>query len=843
MPWREDTLRNLQDRIGAIRFAGEADAEIPNDIVVTDDPAVPTRMAGQVDIPAPEAFVPDRQQSSELSYATRLLRSGQNAYENSTRADGQYVVSDPLHASRMRELGVRLGDLSNFRTSEDLNATLAEAEDVMANAQEDPLRLQQPLEPFDSGERPASLRSQVHPAVAEFLDRRGELDQAIENADRHQLSAFMRDRREARWDAEHRVRAAEQAESRRETAAMDPSYRQRQLDAMEIDRQRLQDPHMSSTDISDLRSNLQADGYIPIPGLLEDLESGRKQAAMTVLGETLAKYPEVEQLLLANRLGSEGRLRNPEQYMPYVDTEQTKVTPADRATLYNRVLGSSSPDLLSLTKGILTDFDEFYTSGEPALQAKARQIMTDLGFGKELASVETKVFNPKAPVIGGGGYVTDVGKSPEFKYIEGRAREVNKAINNLENSGALTEAAAKYPGLEPDLSYPEKRYLDVDPDTGAVIELSSINSDQVLNDAYGVKVMGAASPRTFRLIDPMDIRNSTVSKNALKFFVDHPIAGNDSISFMTKMPGGDFDYSARGTLPPAVAKAVNSIVQQGAFENSAPGMLASNSPIDSDDLFHAHMNNANDIGESSTLRKLEPFHDQGQEFPYLRAHAYQSAGFGGLDRNKEQLGYVDLSNRVVPVQLRQGHRTESGAVRMMGGDNPSARVFQDVLPASKSTYYSGLPVNESINPRSLAAGAGFALLNEELPKQVQQGNYAGAAKTIAKDVGTGVVADIGIGAAARQLASRAPVAASRILPVAGQVGPVMAGAGLFAQGKQGSLLDVVTQGATKRPVSWLPAAGQVDPRTHAGARASRAIGNEGAYILRQLQQGRIPYSR
>ena len=844
MPWREDTLRNLQNRIGSntLRLAGEADFEIPADVAVDEIPAPSTRMAGEdprlADLSAPEAFVLDREQGRDLRYVQQMLASERAGLENPSYREGQGVLSDPMHIQRMEELGNQLSDLSNFRTLGELEAAMGASTEAINQSDSDVLRTQQPNEHGIPTSQPVNIYDTVHPAVADFLNQRGDFSRVVGNID---TQYRVGDRNRYRQEIEQRNEASQAREQ------ADYAMRHRTLDqrlaAIENARQNERIGANRSMDINRLEVDLGSGGQKPIPGLVEDLREGQKQHALTVLEDTLDKYPEVRPLIGAKDMGSVGRLRDASAYTQYADTEQTKISPDNRASLYNQVLKSVDPSLQEVTKNNLMNFEKMFTSGDPVQQQQARQIMSDLGFDKEMATVEKKIFDPKAPVIGGGGYVSNVEGTPDFKYINDRAREVNAAVSNLSSARAIRDLETKYPGLRPSFPGGGRRFVSYDPVTDAVREVANLAEDAV-DEAYGVNVYGAQSPYLFNLASADELRGSEpISRNALKFLRDNPVTSTSAISFQTKLPGEHFEWNASEPLPAPVSKAFNSLVQEEAFTNALPGMLVNNSPISSDDLLHAYVSAGNTEDSSSTLRKLAEFERTGQRLPYVRAHAYKSAGFGPLDSSKTQTGYVDMNNRVVPIQLRPGHLTEVGQVSVKSYDPPAAEVRQNVLERpSKNTYYSGLPVHEALTPRSLAAGAGFALLNEALPKQLQQGNYAGAAGTVASDVGTGVVADIGIGAVTRQMANRAPALAARVLPIAGQAGPALAGAGLFMQGRPDSLANVVTNAAAKRPIGFLPAV-RANPQTDLGARAGRAIGNEGKYLLQQLLRGRLPYSR
>jgi hypothetical protein len=160
--------------------------------------------------------------------------------------------------------------------------------------------------------------------------------------------------------------------------------------------------------------------------------------------------------------------------------------------------------------------------------------------------------------------------------------------------------------------------------------------------------------------------------------------------------------------------------------------------------------------------------------------------------------------------------------------------------------FAGDPVTASLegarrlvkeNPRGTLLGSATSLADPEVAKAVARDDYGAAAATVGRDVVGGAVTE----ALLKQAAKRAPAAAAVLnSPVARLAGPVATGAALFTQGAPGSLTDVITRKAAQNPVSFLPSV-KPNPRTDAGARASRWLSNQGRYIMNQLGAGRLPY--
>jgi hypothetical protein len=133
-------------------------------------------------------------------------------------------------------------------------------------------------------------------------------------------------------------------------------------------------------------------------------------------------------------------------------------------------------------------------------------------------------------------------------------------------------------------------------------------------------------------------------------------------------------------------------------------------------------------------------------------------------------------------------------------------------------------------------GAAFSVLTPEVAKSVEKNDYKKATTTAARDIALGA----GTEAVANMAGRYIPMLGKVVEPMARIAAPVAAGAALFAQGKSGSLSDVVTRKAAANPVSWLPSV-KPNPKTDLGARAGKAIGNEASYAFGQLLKGKIPY--
>lgn len=150
---------------------------------------------------------------------------------------------------------------------------------------------------------------------------------------------------------------------------------------------------------------------------------------------------------------------------------------------------------------------------------------------------------------------------------------------------------------------------------------------------------------------------------------------------------------------------------------------------------------------------------------------------------------------------------------------------------SKNLLYAQDPVSAAArgakemirrNRTGAALGLSGALLNPEVAKAVEKDDYRTAGTTVARDVALGAATEAGLRAVAPTVASRLPVVAAALAPVARFANPALTGAALIAEGRRGSLTDVITRKAGEHPISWLPSA-KPNPRTDLGARAGRAF--------------------
>jgi hypothetical protein len=183
---------------------------------------------------------------------------------------------------------------------------------------------------------------------------------------------------------------------------------------------------------------------------------------------------------------------------------------------------------------------------------------------------------------------------------------------------------------------------------------------------------------------------------------------------------------------------------------------------------------------------------------------------------------------------------------LLGSRNPEVSTAALSLTNPGVGYMSMDPVTASVgaiknvvkqNPVGTSLGVATSLLDPDLPKAVEEDDYLKAGEVVARDVLGGAATEQALKVAGKYIPQLAPV-----VPILGKVAPVVTGASLFSQGKEGSLTDVITTKAAENQIPFLPS-NAPNPETDLGARSARAIANEGKYIFNSLLKGKLPYMR
>ena len=525
----------------------------------------------------------------------------------------------------------------------------------------------------------------------------------------------------------------------------------------------------------------------PLPGLWELTEVARQQTnerrrqeeraerarladeARKNLYPVLNEYPEVLRVLQAEpKSTARPRARGGESsktISQYMDFVQQYASPEARAAAYDATLEQFPPETRSQIAGQLQRIEADYTSGNTRLQRDAVAQLEALG--GDLSGSETPAAKRLRPVIGGGRYVSfeDIEQDPELKKlvdrINTRAEAVNRVLGNLDTQTRTDVFPNQFRAAG--LPTP-KMAVAFDESTGQVTP-----ADFLDEDTYRVKV--SAGDRGF---DPelltvndifrnSDVKNQTISENALRFLADNPVLRTGSVSFQVAQPGRDLDYIARGPLPKPVADVFTSFIQQEALKNVKPGTLVLNTPNPSGDLLQERLNLGETEETSSTVRKLMPFRREGQALPNLRGVAYQSAGFSPTDVDKVQYTFISPEGEAIPVQFKPSEVGLRGKVKV---DPDGAYVSQGALPASSPRYFStivpGLDQatlsrvarNIRRTPASLLPGAADLIPSAEAVRR----GYQEGPQALAEQVGRDFVSGLPVGAASAVVLSTPLVA-------------------------------------------------------------------------------------
>jgi len=592
----------------------------------------------------------------------------------------------------------RLADLASRIPPDVAPTTRQEATDtrnLLYNLQQD-LNTFNVRDPFRVDLTPQRMAETVLPSVRDALgaDRSG---RAAYEAMRNRLNE---QNRELRLQQDDSVRA-----NNREAMRMRSGEQRRRIAAemASLDQQARNPADINTRSFSPTFSFAGQARQGPISGLAENIDQiqnearlGRSKAVLEDLRNALTEYPEVEKLLTAApRKGAPQRIKGEEfkPYMQYADTAQQASMPADRAALYDKIIGGFPDlDLENMTRDTLNRAEKLYTSGSTEAQTEARALIQALADNNELQQIEKPAFRAGRPLVGGGDYVNFRDSQQNLidlrNYIDQRSSRINNALTAAEVAMGPELLKAEYPGLANPEGGPLQAAFKFDPATREVTE-----SDVFDRDTYRVKVSPAGG-RQFGLLDSraLPIRSDQMSLNALRFLRDNPVANIGTIAFDTAKPGEDYSgYSAQTDLPSEVTQRFQQFIKQAGLEQARPGTLVTNAPKDSDDLFNKRIRAGETAETSSTVRKLQPYYDKGQEMPNVRGVAYGDAGFGPVLKDGSQYGYVDAQGRVVPLQLTPTEFALRGQVRVPQV-GPSV-VRQDVLPlASTPRYYSGDPV-------------------------------------------------------------------------------------------------------------------------------------------------------
>ena len=140
----------------------------------------------------------------------------------------------------------------------------------------------------------------------------------------------------------------------------------------------------------------------------------------------------------------------------------------------------------------------------------------------------------------------------------------------------------------------------------------------------------------------------------------------------------------------------------------------------------------------------------------------------------------------------------------------------------------------SDNWRGGVVGAGASLLNPEVANRAREDDYIGATKEFGKDVAIGGLTEAGLkglgGLGMKFAPGFTQAAAPYVGTTLGVVGPGVVGAGIFSQGRDDSLTNVVVDKAAK----YVPGL-KADPDTDIGKRAGDFLANQARNVWSKVR--------
>jgi hypothetical protein len=456
-------------------------------------------------------------------------------------------------------------------------------------------------------------------------------------------------------------------------------------------RQTLRTLNMSPADIDPFFAPLASQDTVQraFPGLelqLYDLREAMREEAVNEqareLNKFVEKHPEVGPYLQSFIKNPTPKIeRDIKKLLPYLDLEQEISKPEARQIIYNRAMKE-----IGVEPSYLSEIEKDYTSGDTEKQKLARDRIAQLGYGKELQEGSSSSVSRRMPVVGGGGYATGEELRDAFSLINQRANEFERLTNTPATASLSSTAgplALKNPNLE---AVPSSAYFSYDPETG-------VATPDPAGD-YGIRINTNSAPSRFRLGTDLGQGNE-ISRNVLNFLRDNPVTGRSSVSFETRTPTSDFDYSAK-EIPAPVFEQMNKFMTENVLRNLRPGMLLENTPISTSDISRLREEQGKSLSESSTLRREDKF--IGNQ-PNRRGAAYRSVGFGPLTDVNQQLLYMNSEGNIVPLQARRPAPSLTGRVDIVQPrpNDPlplslRAEVSQSREPLTAKAYYSVDPI-------------------------------------------------------------------------------------------------------------------------------------------------------
>ena len=448
---------------------------------------------------------------------------------------------------------------------------------------------------------------------------------------------------------------------------------------------------------------------LEIPGLrgqlaesIEKTQEKENSKGLAKVMEFVEKYPEVGPYF-QSPIKPEAKKpeRDLNKLAKFIDTTQQISKPEDRASLYKTMQSE-----LGIPVEGIAQLEQKYVSGEPSQQKEAIDYISRLGYGDALSAISESAVSNRTPVVGGGGYISDLETSGLKAYTAKRQSEYRDLLRSLPFA---TRRALESQPPSSATSAPEEMRFGYDSDTGEAY--------QDPRGDYGIRLNTGVSPSSFDLAS-LELGISP-SKNVLRYLAENPVTNVRSISFTTDAPGAQsYNYDPK-EIPAPVFKEMEKFIRGNVMQNMTPGTLITNQPIPTSDIIRNLENRGKTLEESSMLRRSETF--TGDQ-PNRRAGAYRAAGFGPLT-DKMQYAYVNAEGNIVPLQpnsptpsLRGNIRIEPTETTDTGTRPGSLAVTQSREPLTSKAYHSMNPLSGRFSAADLIPS----------PEAIQTGYREGA---------------------------------------------------------------------------------------------------------------------
>ena len=238
---------------------------------------------------------------------------------------------------------------------------------------------------------------------------------------------------------------------------------------------------------------------------------------------------------------------------------------------------------------------------------------------------------------------------------------------------------------------------------------------------------------------------------------------------------------------------------------------------------------------------IDMYDQQGNFNPRFKEGVYESLVDDNLEpyvadvRKAQQVGLFDRAKSGLIKYLKDQTKesTDANNAKYIKNQSDLLRNLYD------NSYFAVSPDMVAAkfladNWRGGVVGAGASLLNPEVAKRAKEDDYIGATKEFGKDVAIGGLSEAALKGLSGFGMKYAPQATQAVAPYVGGalnvIGPGVIGAGLFSQGRDDSLTDVLVDKAAK----YVPGL-KADPETDIGKRVGEFLSKQAGNIYSRIR--------